>query len=63
VVVAAGVTVFVPPLPGRVKLVPSVPVTATVVALVAVTVRVEESPALMEAGSALMDTVGLGDGP
>jgi hypothetical protein len=38
--------------------VPSLPLTVTVVAFVAATVSVEEPPAAMEAGLALMVTVG-----
>jgi hypothetical protein len=50
--------VWVPPVDERVKLLPSVPVTVTCVALVAVTVRVEELPVVMEVGFAAMVTVG-----
>ena len=41
--------------------VPSLPTTVTCVALVAVTVRVDELPAAIEVGLALMATVGIGD--
>ena len=41
---------------------PSEPVTVTAVALVAVTVRAEELPALIEAGFAAMVTVGAAGG-
>jgi hypothetical protein len=50
-------------LPGRVKLLPSVPVTITAVAFVVATVRVEAAPAAMEAGVAVMEIVGLAAGP
>ena len=53
-----GVTVWFPPVGERVKLLPSVPVTVTWVALVADTVRTEELPATTEVGAALMVTVG-----
>ena len=56
--VAAGETVWVPPVDARVKVLPSVPVTVTCAALVAVTVRVVELPEVMEAGFAPMVTVG-----
>jgi hypothetical protein len=39
---------------------PSVPVTFTWVALVAVTVKVEEFPAVMDVGFAVIVTVGVG---
>ena len=47
-----------PPLACRVYVVPSVPVTVTWVALLAVTVRVEEFPTVIEVGLATMVTVG-----
>jgi hypothetical protein len=58
VVVAAGVTLCVPPVGLRVYLLPSEPVRVTVVAFVATTVRVEEPPAETDAGLAVMVTVG-----
>ena len=56
--VAVGVTVSVPPAAAMVLLLPSEPVTVTVVALVAVTVRVEGVPAATVVGLAAMVTVG-----
>jgi hypothetical protein len=41
---------------------PSEPLTVTPVALVAVTVRVEEPPAVIEVGLAVIVTVGIGGG-
>ena len=58
VVVADGVTACVPPLACSVYEVPSVPVTVTCVALVAVTVRIDELPEVIEVGFAVMLTVG-----
>jgi len=63
VVVAAGLTDFVPPFPDRVKLLLSVPVTVTDSAFVAATVSVEALPAVTEVGLAEIDTVGLAAGP
>jgi hypothetical protein len=60
VVVALGLTACVPPVPARVYELPSLPDTVTVVAFVAVTVRVEELPAAIEVGLAAMVTVGAG---
>jgi hypothetical protein len=60
VIVAAGVTVSVPPLDESEYALPSEPVIFTVAALVAVTVKVEELPALMDVGLAAMFTVGGG---
>ena len=51
-----------PPPGWRVYALPSVPLTVTWVALVAFTVRVEEPPALMEVGLAMMLTVGAAAG-
>jgi hypothetical protein len=62
-VVFEGVTDIVPPVPVRVLLLPSSPVTTTVVAFVAVTVSVELAPAATEAGLAAMVTVGEDDPP
>ena len=63
VVVAMGLTVCVPPAAERVYALPSVPLTVTWVAFVAFTVRVEEPPALMEVGLAIILTVGVAAGP
>jgi hypothetical protein len=60
VVVAFGVTDWVPPFVARVYELPSLPVTVTWVASVAATVNVDEDSALMVAGLALMETVGAG---
>jgi hypothetical protein len=57
-VVAAGVTTCVPPVPLRVKLLPSLPVRVTAVALAATTVSVELLPALIVDGFAARVTVG-----
>lgn len=59
VVVAVGLTDCVPPFGWRVYELPSVPVTVTDVALVAVTVRVDEDPDEIVVGFAVMVTVGL----
>jgi hypothetical protein len=59
-VFAAGLTVTVPPAAGRLLVLPSDPVTTTVVALVAATVRVEPVPAEMVVGFAAIVTVGAG---
>ena len=53
-----GLTVWLPPFEERLKLLPSVPLTVTWVALVAETVRTEELPEMSELGAALMVTVG-----
>jgi hypothetical protein len=55
--------VTVPPAAGKLLLLPSVPVTTTVVALEAATVRVEVVPAAMLVGFAAIVTVGAGGGP
>ena len=60
VVVVVGVTVSVPPVDERVLVLPSVPVTTTEVALVAVTVSVSELPWLIEGFCAEIVTVGFG---
>jgi hypothetical protein len=60
-VVAIGLTAWVPPPAVSVYVLPSVPVTVTLVAFVAVTVRVDELPAAIEAGEAEMLTVGAVD--
>jgi hypothetical protein len=57
VVVAVGLTACVPPVAEREYVLLSVPVTVTVMALVAVTVKVDELPALIEVGLAVMVTV------
>jgi len=61
--VAAGLTVKVPPVTAKVLLLPSDPVTVTAVAFVAATVNVEEAPAAIEVGLAVMVTVGAVDEP
>jgi hypothetical protein len=58
VVVAAGLTVCVPPLGDKVYALPSVPLITTPVALAAVTVNVEDPPAVIDVGLAVMPTVG-----
>jgi hypothetical protein len=58
VVVTVGLTACVPPFGCRLYELPSVPVTITWVALVAVTVKVDELPELIEGGLAVMVTVG-----
>jgi hypothetical protein len=60
VVVVVGLTDCVPPFDCRVYLLPSDPLTVTCVALVAVTVSVEEPPLVIEVGLELMLTVGAG---
>jgi hypothetical protein len=60
VVVALGVTLCVPPVDCRVYELPSLPVTVTPVAFVAVTVNRDELPAVIDAGLAVMLTVGAG---
>jgi len=62
VVVAVGLTACVPPLGEREYELPSLPATVTLVALVAITVKVEELPAATDAGLAVMATVGAEDG-
>ena len=59
---AVGLTVWLPPVGERLKLLPSVPVIVTWVALAAETVRTEEPPETTELGAALMVTVGT-EGP
>ena len=56
--VAIGLTAWVPPPAVSVYVMPSDPVTVTLVAFVAVTVRVDELPVVIEAGEAEMFTVG-----
>ena len=60
VVVALGLTDVVPPPAARLYVLPSDPVTVTVVAFVAVTVSVEAVPAVIEVGEAVILTVGPG---
>jgi hypothetical protein len=60
VVVAAGLTICTPPFGGKLYVLLSVPVSVICVALVAVTVKVDEFPAVIEAGLAEMLTVGGG---
>ena len=62
VVVVVGLTDCVPPLDPKVYLLPSVPLIVTCVAPVAVTVKTEEFPDVMDAGLAEMVTVGSGIG-
>jgi hypothetical protein len=62
VVVAVGLTDCVPPVGCRVYELPSLPVTVTAVALVAVMVSMEELPDVMEIGLARIFTVGAGLG-
>jgi hypothetical protein len=57
-VVATGLTVCVPPFVCRVKVLPSLPVSITWVAFVAVTAKVDEPPGVIDAGLALMPAVG-----
>lgn len=60
-VVAVGLTVSEPPVgEPDVYVLPSVPVIVTDVAFVAVTVRVDELPEVIEAGLAVIVTVGGG---
>jgi hypothetical protein len=59
-VVAAGLTVCVPPLGSRAYVLPSVPVTVTWVAFTADTVKVDELPDAIDVGFAVMLTVGAG---
>jgi hypothetical protein len=54
-----GLTISVPPVACRVSELPSVLVTVTWVAFVAVTVNVEELPEVMDVGLAVMVTVGV----
>ena len=56
--VVVGFTVSVPPVAVRVWVLPS-PVMVTVVAFVAATVKVEDCPAVMEVGLAVIVTVGV----
>jgi hypothetical protein len=61
-VVAVGVTNSVPPLGARVYELLSVPVIVTWLAFVAVTVKVDEFPDMIEVGLDVMLTVGEGFG-
>jgi hypothetical protein len=58
VVVAAGVTVCVPPAACKVYVLLSVPVTVTWVAFAATTINVDEAPEATDVGLAVMLTVG-----
>jgi hypothetical protein len=58
VVVAEGLTVCVPPVPGNVYELLSLPFTTTCVALAAVIVSSDDPPAVRDAGLAAMVTVG-----
>ena len=55
-----GLTDCVPPVAARVYELLSLPVIVTVVAFVAATVKVDEEPAGMDVGLALIETVGAG---
>jgi len=57
-VVAVGVTVSVPPAAAILLVLPSEPITVTLVALVAATVSVEDCPAVIDVGLADIVTVG-----
>ena len=59
--VLAGFTASVPPVTAIVLLLPSEPVTVTVVAFVAATVSVDVPPAAIEVGFAVMVTVGVSE--
>jgi hypothetical protein len=56
--VAVGLTACVPPFAVRLYELPSLPATVTVVALDAVTVKVEGAPAATDVGLAVIATVG-----
>ena len=58
-VVEVGLTEIVPPLAFTVRLLPLVPVIAIPVAFVAVTVKVEELPLVIDWGLALIVTIGV----
>jgi hypothetical protein len=60
VVVTVGLTACVPPVTCRVYALPSDPVTLTKVAFVAVTIKIDELPDVIEAGLAVMPMVGEG---
>ena len=60
-VVAAGLTAWVPPVAPREYEVPSEPARVTCAAFVAVMVRIDELPAVTDAGLAAMVIVGEGD--
>jgi hypothetical protein len=59
VVVAAGVTACVPPAAPRLYVLPSEPLIVTCVAFIAATVRVDEPPAAIDDGAAVIVTVGV----
>ena len=62
IVVFVGLTACVPPLGWRTYVLPSDPITFTCVAPKAVIVRMEELPAVIEVGMAVIETVGAGMG-
>ena len=62
VTVATGLTTCVPPFACRLYVLPSVPLTVTCVALVAVTVSVDEAPAAIDVGLALIPMIGAAGG-
>jgi len=53
-----GVTACVPPPVASAKVLPSLPVTTTWVALIAVTVNIDEAPEMIDAGLAVIPLVG-----
>lgn len=61
-VVAVGLTICVPPVASKVYELPLLPVTVTVVAFAAATVKVDELPVVIEVGFAVMVIVGAGIG-
>jgi hypothetical protein len=58
VVVAVGPTDCVPPLAGKLYVLPSVPVTVTWVAFAAITINTDDAPEAIDVGLAVMLTVG-----
>ena len=60
-VVEVGLTDTAPPVAAIVRLLPLVPVSVIPVAFVAVTVKTEELPLVIDVGFALMVTVGAGE--
>jgi hypothetical protein len=61
VVVEVGLTDIAPPPAATVRLLPLVPVIVIAVSFVAVTVRTEELPLVIDVGLALIVTVGAGE--
>jgi hypothetical protein len=61
VVVAAGLTACVPPVAPIVYVLPSEPLRVTCVAFVATIVRIDELPAVIDAGFAAIVTVGVAE--